>query len=191
MRDNIKMKMNKEYNYACDQYDLENYDTAFEVFLRLAIQNDVDSQANVANMYLYGLGVGVNVEKAYYWYEKAAENNDRESQYWYALHLQEQKKFTEAFIWFNKSAIQGHTASQYYYGKYLFFGIGCKRNKVTALKNIQLSASKGDMDALVFLSHNCMRGRCGFIGFFKSFKWFYIASMNALQDIKEHPDKYH
>ncbi len=177
--------MNTNYNSACDEYDLKNYTKAFELFYQLALDGDSDSQANIANMLLHGLGTDVDEDTAYYWYKKSAENNDKKSQCWYGLHLQEKKQYEEAFEWFCKSALQNYPPAQYYYGKYLFLGLGCTMTKKEALKNIILSANNDNIDALVFLTHKCLHGKCGILNFFRAFKWFY----KTFKHVRNHSEK--
>jgi len=154
------------------------------------LEGDSDSQANIANMLLHGLGTDVDEDTAYYWYKKSAENNNKESQYWYGLHLQDKKLYEEAFDWFFKSAIQNYPPAQYYYGKYLFLGLGCKTDKKEALKSIILSAENNDLDALVFLTNKCLHGKCGIMNFFRAFKWFLKAMKLVKIDRNRYPEKY-
>ena len=63
-------------------------------------------------MYNYGLGTEKDMEKAYFWYQKGAEANDRIAQYnlgtllWSGQGIGQNQK--EALNWFRQSAAQGY-----------------------------------------------------------------------------------
>ncbi len=75
--------MIKNFEYAISLHKQKKYDEAYAIFLELSNNNDANAQEMVANMLFHGSGIKQNKELAYSWYEKAAENNNPEAQYWY------------------------------------------------------------------------------------------------------------
>ena len=54
---------------------------AYDTFFSLAKSGDVDSQTMLGEMYLDGIGIGVDQDKAFYWISKAAHSGDKEAEY--------------------------------------------------------------------------------------------------------------
>ncbi len=69
------------------------------------------AQYNLAILYEDGEGTEKNLEKAFYWYQKAAENGDSMAQYHLALSYYKgegiEKNLEKAFYWYQKAAENG------------------------------------------------------------------------------------
>ncbi|CAB4430201.1 unnamed protein product [Rhizophagus irregularis] len=64
---------------------------------------------NLANYYYNGKGTEKNFEKAFYWYQKAAEKGQIDAMYnLVAYYRNEEKNFEKAFYWCQKAAENGH-----------------------------------------------------------------------------------
>ncbi len=90
---------------------------ASEEFFSAAKSGDVDSQMILGEMYLDGIGVDIDHQKAFYWLSKAAQAGDIEAQYllgfMYENGLKVQKNISRATKWYTKAALQGDILSQY------------------------------------------------------------------------------
>jgi len=90
---------------------------ASEAFFIAAKSGDVDSQMILGEMYLDGIGVRVNHQKAFYWLSKASINGDMEAQYllgfMYENGLKVAVDIKRATKWYTQAALQGDVLSQY------------------------------------------------------------------------------
>ncbi len=93
--------------------DQESYNAFFE----LAKSGDVDSQTMLGEMFLDGIGVKIDHEKAFYWLAKAANNGDAQAQYllgtMYENGLKVAPDIQRAVKWYEKAAAQGDAMAQY------------------------------------------------------------------------------
>ena len=93
-----------------------NYITALQHWQPLAAQGHSASQYNLALMYDNGNGVPRNLERAAYWYRKAAERGYANAQNSLgAMHESGEgvpKDLAEALKWYRLSAAQGNKSGQ-------------------------------------------------------------------------------
>ena len=68
----VKADLERAYN----AYQVKDYATSFEVWSRLAAQDNPDAINNLGELYRYGFGVPVDWDKAFLLYKKAAERTD-------------------------------------------------------------------------------------------------------------------
>jgi len=89
----------------------------YDAFFRSAKSGDVDSQMILGEMYLDGIGVKIDHEKAFFWLAKAAGNGDVEAQYllgfMYENGLKVAKNVKRATKWYKEAAKQGDVLAQY------------------------------------------------------------------------------
>ncbi|GET01068.1 Sel1 repeat family protein [Rhizophagus clarus] len=113
---------------------------------------------NLCQRGLYYLGkmiLKTNYEKSFYYFQKAAENGCKFSQFnlggCYQLGNGVRKDIRKAFELFKKSAKQGYINAQsqliYYYG----YGLGTETNRVKAYELVKLIAEKGYKHAIYLL----------------------------------------
>ncbi|RGB28670.1 hypothetical protein C1646_629432, partial [Rhizophagus diaphanus] len=69
---------------------------------KLAENGDEDVMFNLAICYYNGEGTEKNLEKAFHWYQKAAENGDEEAIYYNGEGTE--KNFEKAFQWYQNAA---------------------------------------------------------------------------------------
>ncbi|GBC52516.2 kinase-like domain-containing protein [Rhizophagus irregularis DAOM 181602=DAOM 197198] len=102
---------------------------------------------NLAICYKIGEGTEKNLEKAFYWYQKAAENGDKEAQFNLGVCYEErigiEKDEVKASYWYQKAAQQGFSNALYRLG--FFYKIGKEVKKV--LKNPLKKVEKGSLCA--------------------------------------------
>ena len=59
------------FNQADLEYNNDNFEKAFELFLKAAENGDDSAMDRIASMYDVGEGVDYDFDKAIYWYQKA------------------------------------------------------------------------------------------------------------------------
>ncbi|RIA87327.1 hypothetical protein C1645_878103 [Glomus cerebriforme] len=100
---------------------------------------------------LYENGEDVDLEKAIYWYSKAAEIGNDEAQYnlgrCYRFGIGVEKNEAKAFEYYKLSADQEYLNAQFQLGYCYDYGIGTGINKVKALELYRIAAEKGHIDA--------------------------------------------
>lgn len=106
--------------------------------------------------YLLGRGVAQNNTKAFYYFKKAAheENNlyaQNELAYLYAAGKGIRKDYTKALYYYEKAAIRGLASAQYNLGMMYFHGLGTAENKQLARKWFEKAAALGFEPARVVL----------------------------------------
>lgn len=77
--------MEVDFDRGATAHRLQDYKTAFRIWLALAEKGQSDAQYNVARMLQDGDGTAQNPVAAMKWFLKAAEQGDRESQYYLGL----------------------------------------------------------------------------------------------------------
>ena len=102
-------------------------------------------------MYYNGEGTPKDMEKALYWYEKAAEQGHINAQF-YCGWMNDNGEGTpldksKALQWYEKSAEQGNATAQFNCGNMYDNGIGTEKDTVKALYWYEKSAAQGDADA--------------------------------------------
>ncbi len=66
------------FDKAMKAYDEQQFELAYQVFLKLAKEGNEDAQYNLGLMYLDGVGVEKNLLKAYAWIKVSDESNSFE-----------------------------------------------------------------------------------------------------------------
>lgn len=89
---------------ALAAYERSDYQTAGDVFRKLAEQGQVEAQRYLGQMFDKGLGMAKNYHQAIAWYRKAAEQRDPAAQYYLGLKYANGHGVPEnplqAYIWF-------------------------------------------------------------------------------------------
>ncbi len=67
------MAKNDEYKDGLTKYSAKKYSEALVIFNKLDLKNNIDAQYYLGLMYKQGTGVEVNIEKAKYYWGKAAD----------------------------------------------------------------------------------------------------------------------
>lgn len=90
----------------------QDYVLAMEYFSMAADEDYADAQAQIAYMYMEGLGVEVSYEQAMEWNNRAAQQNNAQGQaqigYMYHMGLGVTQNLDEAGRWYARAVDQGH-----------------------------------------------------------------------------------
>ena len=104
---------------------------------KAAEQGDVTAQARLGYIYLHGLGVYIDVSKAFMWSKKAAARGNARGQDTlgdlYFLGLGVIKDEIKAVEWYRKAAKQGWAGAQFSLGYMYFRGNGVTKDEAKAL----------------------------------------------------------
>jgi|GEM_PF-481166 len=135
----------------------------FNEYYVLAGKGDANAQNKVALSYVNGNGVAKDLAKAFTWFEKAANQNHPEAQFYYAKFILN-GQFTEkspekALLWFKKSAEQGYADAQNALGTLYMIGLGTKVDYVEASKWLKKSAVAGNAEGMYNLAQLYEKGK--------------------------------
>jgi TPR repeat protein len=130
---------------------IQSNELRFNKTLALAGGGDMESQYDLGNMYMEGVGVDTDKAKAIGWYGKAAAQGYEKAQYKLGLIYYEESApendLSLAFSFFKEAAEKGYPAAQFYLGKMYASGQGVKRNYATALQWYSKAVDGGFNDA--------------------------------------------
>ncbi|NBY28283.1 MAG: sel1 repeat family protein [Betaproteobacteria bacterium] len=102
-------------------------------------------------MYSNGVGIPLDMDKAYQCYEAAAKLGDAAAQYnlgvLYSSAQGPERSDEKALHWYRKAAEQGDAAAQFNLGLMYATGQGVEQNDASALEWYQLAADQGDAQA--------------------------------------------
>ncbi len=132
------------YSEAFKAYDEKHYDKAFALLLPLAEQGQGQAQLAVSLLYERGLGVDQDIDKAMYWYEKAALRGDPVIQNELGLKYFNgdgvARDYDKAATWWLKAAARDHVEAQYGLALMYVNGTGFTKNMVMAMKWLDKAA---------------------------------------------------
>lgn len=103
-----------ECNELIEKYFLtKQYEKCFEGHLAIAQKGYALAECQVGYFYYNGLGVEKDLEKSFYWTERAAKHGDRDAQsnlaeLFYESGVVVQKDMNKAKEWYKKAAANGH-----------------------------------------------------------------------------------
>ena len=113
----------------------------------LAENGHAPSQFRLGFMYRTGLGTPRNLQRAGYWFEKAARQNDVGGQYWLAESYRRGEGLPAspelAFEWFQRLAERGYAPAQYQVALAYAEGRGIGRDEAAAVAWLQRAANGG------------------------------------------------
>ena len=87
------------FNQADLEYNNDNFEKAFELFLKAAENSDDSAMDRIASMYDAGEGVDYDFDKAIYWYQKAIEAGSVTSLYNLGISYRSKGNVLEAKHW--------------------------------------------------------------------------------------------
>jgi TPR repeat protein len=158
------------------QYEInEEFEQAFEFFMKSAQQDNVDAIPIVASYFENGVLAPVDVSTAIKWYKKGVEMGSKESQYKLGKIYLIQGKYYEAFQLFKDS--DDYPPSQYELSQCYLRGIGIKMDKILSQKWLIQAAKNDFIDAQRFLGECFGSGECNIKkNDGESFKWYMKAA---------------
>ncbi|MEZ5938652.1 MAG: tetratricopeptide repeat protein [Hyphomonadaceae bacterium] len=132
---------------ALNAYESGDYAAAYESFLSMAQQGDMDAALKVAIMSGNGQGAEASAIRSAYWFRKAAEAGVAEAQYslgdMYRVGDGVAQSDEDAFEWTRKAAEQGHAKAQNALALFYITGAGTSRNDVKAREWFERAALRG------------------------------------------------
>ena len=108
----IALLADTAYNNGLKAYQSKQYFPALKYFYVSARHYNVNAYVELGTMHEYGIGTGINLPTAFYWYEKAARRNHPQAQY-HLGHLYEtgqgvKKDNKKAYTWYHRAAKNGN-----------------------------------------------------------------------------------
>src|SRR5574344_1096442 len=93
-------------------YEKKDYVSAFNIFEKLASNNDMVAQNFLGLMYRNGYGVQKDIQKAVELFKKSADQGNVNAQFALGSMYYDQKDYKKAAEWYKKAANQGNEAAQ-------------------------------------------------------------------------------
>ncbi len=96
----------------------KNYETAFNLFIKLSEQHTktkwcILAQFYIGKCYKEGYGIDQDINEAIHWYEQSARQGYQSAQYNLAIIYKNRKDRDKAIYWYKKSAEQGDREAQF------------------------------------------------------------------------------
>ncbi|MCQ2353256.1 MAG: SEL1-like repeat protein [Victivallaceae bacterium] len=160
---------------------LEGQDVSFKKFVfekvkTIAERGNAEAQSGLAELYLEGIGVEKDAEKAFEWGRKSAEQGNAEAQVGLAaLYLEGigvEKDAEKAFEWGRKSAEQGNAEAQLLLAGLYLEGIGVEKDAEKAFEWYRKSAEQGNAEAQWSLAGLYLEGIGVEKDAEKAFEWY-------------------
>ena len=124
-------------NAASCNVEKDDESENFSRCLDLAIKGDVNAQFEIAYKYNYGVGGPQDVNQAFKWYKKSAEQEHYLAQNILATMFYRGtgvvKDYKQAFNWYKKAAEQGHPYAPFNLGKMYYMGEGVHQDTLHSL----------------------------------------------------------
>lgn len=127
--------------YALLRRDSLNEEIA-KLYLQAADLGYAPAQNSLGDCYYNGVGVEKNIERAFEWYRKAAEQGLSEAQYNLARCFGNHAKKL-MFVWMKRAADQAHPKALYKVGEFYEYGRGVEPNRQQAKNYYAKSEEKG------------------------------------------------
>lgn len=143
-------------------YLKQDYDVAFEWFMKAAKYGFAEAQYRIGLCYLNGHGVPIDYTQAMEWYQKAAAQNHAAAQnaigllYKHGMGVESDNE--KALQWYRKAANNGSLEAQYNIGKCYYYGRGIAINYSEAVKHFLATAEKGYDKSLSTLGYCYLMG---------------------------------
>lgn len=130
-------------------------DPSFQALVAEAEAGNAAAQFSLGLIFHTGQGTDKNIERAMYWYTKAAMQGFSEAQFRIGLLYDNGREISannnQAFKWYRKAAKQGHADSQALLGKMYFNGEGVEQSDIKAFLWWTLAKRLGSQQAKVFV----------------------------------------
>lgn len=194
--------------------EVMNAQTFSQTLLNKAKAGNAVAQYQLAecyNDYSGSKGVGYDSDKAFYWYEKAAQKGNVDAMYkigswkgyekWmkaaaekghtqaqtkYGLQLKKEKKYEEAFRWFKKAADKGDAEGLSELGLCYCNGQGVARDYEKSIVYTKLAAEKNNTFAQYHLATHLEDGKGIAKDSMQAYEWYKKAADNGHKDEAEY-----
>ncbi len=154
-----------QYRVAMQQLFHHDYRAAALTLGSLAENGHAPSQFRLGMLYRLGLGVPRNPQRAVYWFDKAARQDDVGGQYWLAESFRRGAGVPVspelAFEWFHRLAERGYAPAQYQVALAYADGRGVARDEPATVHWLQKASAGGYPDAARRLARAYRHGELG------------------------------
>jgi tetratricopeptide (TPR) repeat protein len=133
--------------------DPDNLGKAVNWYERAASGGHTAVQALLGNLYLAGMGVPQDSDKALHWLLQAAQSGDARAQLQAGAMLHDAGQSHEALEWYTKAALQGLPDAQVSLAQMYFKGDATPRDLAKAVHWSEQAAAQGDVPAMIWLAH--------------------------------------
>ena len=125
-----KVDWNNVYLLPGDKFSFKklNIKHSYQQLITAARNGNSDAKIQVAMLYMHGIGVKRDFDKAEYWFKQSAKDNHPQGQKMYGYTFYG-KQNSEAFKYFRKAAQQGDIEAQYLISKFYLEGTGVQKSK--------------------------------------------------------------
>lgn len=125
-----KVDWNNVYLLPGDNFSFKklNIKHSYQQLITAARNGNSDAKIQVAMLYMHGVGVKRDFDKAEYWFKESAKDNHPQGQKMYGYTFYG-KRNSEAFKYFRKAAQQGDIEAQYLISKFYLEGTGVQKSK--------------------------------------------------------------
>lgn len=152
----------------------------------LALMGESKEQLEIASIYYDGKnGVKKDFDKALYWYELAAKNDNPQAQnklgYFYITGENVAKNATKAFQYFKKSALNGNSPAQANLGQMYLGNMGIPKNYELALHWFKKASDQDNKIAPFYIAHMYEYGLGLSKDIVEAKKWYEISSSRGYQ----------
>ncbi len=104
------------FNEAVKNLENKNYAKAIEEFTTLALEDNALAQYNLGIINYKGLGIPINHQLAFFWYQQAAKKGNQQAQnnlaHMYFMGEGVNKDLQKSKYWYEQSALQGFALAQ-------------------------------------------------------------------------------
>ncbi len=158
--------------------------------IKRANAGQTDAQVELGWRYENRVGVNLNLDEAYKWYNKAANGGNSSGQmnlgrmYFYGYSVE--KDYKMALKWFQKSANAGNDVGQNWMGYVYLRGYGVTKDYDEALRWFNKSANQNNATAQFFIGQMYYMGYGVTKDFAEAFKWFQKSAMRGNTDSQDY-----
>lgn len=174
------------YEKGEEYFRQENYDKAFEWYMKSAEKGYVSAIHDVGYMYAEGKGVAQDYSKAMEWYRKAADQGNALAQSNIALLYKNGSgvtmNYAKALKWFQMAAKQDDLTALRNLGYMYEHGEGVATNYMKAIEWYEKGASLGDAISQYNLGVMYYNGMGVKTDYIKAFEWYLKAANNGDED---------
>ena len=175
-------KENKTSNYTEESNEL------FSLMQNASVSNLPSAQFKLGYMYYYGDGVEVDYEQAYYWFEKAAQNEHVEAISWMGymnmFGYGKDIDYSLAHYWFKKGADYNDSYSENKLGELYFDGYGVKSDYFKAFNWFKKAADKSNVLAMSWVGYCYEMGYGTAQNYENAYNW-YLKAANLYDNYSE------
>lgn len=155
------------HKIASELFDQGKYEDAFQKYIVLANAGSITAQLIIGWMYHSGLGVEKSLEEAQQWYQKAADANSSEGQFYLGTLYRSKQQYLQAVEWLTKSAAQKYMPASYRLGKMYDIGEGVNKDHIKAYEYFEQAAKMGHLFAQREIAVKMLKGHLGTINIIK------------------------